>query len=152
LNEFKDVSIKDCNSNIRKIINEHYHTSCAKKLHNSTLELIANASFLRYIDTPEKNRTLMRVVYGLQDLEADIEFVAPAQREIDSYVENGIPVYAYSFSYFPKSPIYEEDQKKYTIFGHETVKVKRKELQIRRLFPIILFVFNLLEIFQLLFL
>ncbi|VDK69598.1 unnamed protein product [Litomosoides sigmodontis] len=132
LNEFKNISIEDCNNNIRKIINEHYHTGCAKKLHNSTLEVIANASFLRYIDTPDKNRTLMRVVYGLQDLEADIEFVAPAQREIDSYVENDIPVYAYSFSYFPKSPIYEEEQKKYTIFGEEAIKVTRKELQIRR--------------------
>lgn len=49
LNEFKNISIKDCNDNIRKIINEHYHTGCAKKLHNSTLELITNATFLRYI-------------------------------------------------------------------------------------------------------
>ncbi|MCP9262876.1 Acetylcholinesterase [Dirofilaria immitis] len=108
LHQFKDISIENCNRNIRKIINE------------------------QYIDTPENNRTLMRVVYGLQDLEADIEFVAPAQREIDGYVENGIPVYAYSFRYFPKSPIYEEDQKVFTIFGRETIKVKRKELQIRR--------------------
>ncbi|EFO12699.1 hypothetical protein LOAG_15834, partial [Loa loa] len=66
-------------------------------------------------------------------LEADIQFVAPAQREIDAYVMNGIPVYAYSFNYFPKSAIYEEEQKKYSIFGQETLKVKRKELQIRRL-------------------
>ncbi|VDK89069.1 unnamed protein product, partial [Onchocerca ochengi] len=138
LNEFKDVSIEECNRNIRKIINEQYHTSCAKKLHESTLEIVANATFLRYLDTPENNRTLMRVLYGLQDLEADIEFVAPAQREIDGYVENGIPVYAYSFQYFPKSPIYEEDQKMFPIFGREALKVKRKELQIERMLRVIL--------------
>lgn len=75
-------------------------------------------------------------------LEADIEFVAPAQREIDAYVENGLPVYAYSFNYFPKSPIYEEEEKKYTIFGQETIKVKRKELHIRRMFWIVLVYFK----------
>lgn len=56
--------------------------------------------------------------------------MAPAQKEIDAYVANGIPVYAYSFDYFPRSPIYEEDHKIYTIFGRNSVKIVRKELQI----------------------
>ncbi|VDK46246.1 unnamed protein product [Gongylonema pulchrum] len=132
LNRFEEVSVEECNRNIRKIIDEHYHSSCAQRLHNSTLELISNATFLRYLDSPEGNRSLLRVIFGLQDLEADIEFVAPAQREIDSYVANGLPVYAYSFDYFPKSPIYEEERKMFTIFGQESVKVVRKELQIPR--------------------
>lgn len=41
-------------------------------------------------------------------MEADIEFVAPCQREIDAYVQNNVTVYAYSFDYIPKSPIFEE--------------------------------------------
>ena len=43
-------------------------------------------------------------------MEADIEFVAPAQVEIDSYAANGLPVYVYSFNYLPESHIYEEVQ------------------------------------------
>lgn len=41
-------------------------------------------------------------------MEADIEFVAPCQKEINAYVANGVPVFAYSFDYVPQSPIYEE--------------------------------------------
>lgn len=132
LNRYKNLSVADCNKSVRKVIDEHYHSSCAQKLHNSTLELISNSAFLRYIDSPEGNRSLPHIVFGLQDLEADIEFVAPAQREIDGYVANNLPVYAYSFDYFPTSPVYEEERKMFTIFGHESVKVVRKELQITR--------------------
>uniref|UniRef100_A0A0K0DD19 COesterase domain-containing protein n=1 Tax=Angiostrongylus cantonensis TaxID=6313 RepID=A0A0K0DD19_ANGCA len=60
-------------------------------------------------------------------MEADIEFVAPCQREIDGYVENNVTVYAYSFDYFPKSPIFEEERKTFTLFGKEPVTILRKD-------------------------
>ncbi|KHN74908.1 Acetylcholinesterase [Toxocara canis] len=126
---YGNVTREDCNESVRKIINGQYHSSSSHRLHNSTLELIANATFLRYVDTPDADWSLPRIVSRLQDLEADIEFVAPAQREIDAYVENGIPVYAYSFDYVPRSPIYEEERRSYTIFGSDILKVTKKETQ-----------------------
>ena len=61
-------------------------------------------------------------------MEADIEFVAPCQREISAYVENDQPVYAYSFDYVPDGPIYEEDKKTFSLFGKDPVAIQRKEL------------------------
>lgn len=69
------------------------------------------------------------IIFHNLQLEADIEFVAPAQREIDAYVENGLSVYAYSFDYMPRSPIYEEERKSYSIFGNNVLKVVRKGTQ-----------------------
>uniref|UniRef100_A0A914ZDY6 Carboxylesterase type B domain-containing protein n=1 Tax=Parascaris univalens TaxID=6257 RepID=A0A914ZDY6_PARUN len=126
---FGNVTKEDCVKSVRKIINEQYHMGSAHRLHDSTLELIANATFLRYIDSPTDDWRMPRIVSRLQDLEADIEFVAPAQREIDAYVENGLTVYAYSFDYMPRSPIYEEERKSYSIFGNNVLKVVREGTQ-----------------------
>lgn len=45
---FGNVTKEDCVKSVRKIINEQYHTGSAHRLHDSTLELIANATFLRW--------------------------------------------------------------------------------------------------------
>lgn len=58
-------------------------------------------------------------------MEADIEFVAPCQKEIDAYVRKGLPVFAYSFDYVPSSPISEEEKRHFKLFGPNAIKVKR---------------------------
>lgn len=60
-------------------------------------------------------------------MEADIEFVAPCQREIDAYAANGVNVFAYSFDYFPKGGIVEEEKRNYELFGELPITVLRKE-------------------------
>ncbi|KIH60159.1 hypothetical protein ANCDUO_09595 [Ancylostoma duodenale] len=60
-------------------------------------------------------------------MEADIEFVAPCQREIDAYIQNNMTVFAYSFDYIPESPIFEEEKKTFNLFGRDPVTILRKD-------------------------
>lgn len=61
------------------------------------------------------------------EMEADIEFVSPCEREISVYTEKNVEVYAYSFDFMPTSPIYEEDRKIFSLFGKESVDIVRKD-------------------------
>ena len=61
-------------------------------------------------------------------MESDIEFVAPAQKEIDAYVQNGLPVYAYSFDYAPEFTVHEIQQKTFPLFGKKDLVVNRTVL------------------------
>uniref|UniRef100_A0A915LGN7 Carboxylesterase type B domain-containing protein n=1 Tax=Meloidogyne javanica TaxID=6303 RepID=A0A915LGN7_MELJA len=54
------------------------------------------------------------VVARLQDLESDVEFVAPCQSEVEAYALNGVPVFAYSFDYVPKGSVIEDDRRFYS--------------------------------------
>lgn len=65
-------------------------------------------------------------------MEADIEFVAPAQVEIDSYAANGLPVYVYSFNYLPESHIYEEVQLFSTIIFEKCILGEENLQSIRK--------------------
>ncbi|KAJ1355017.1 hypothetical protein KIN20_012127 [Parelaphostrongylus tenuis] len=108
-----------------RTIESSFHETSAVKLSNSTLYLITNASFVRYIgDAPDTFKT-SRVVPAILTMKADIDFVAPCQREIDGYVKNNVTVYAYSFDYFPESPIFDEEQK--GVLGKEIVITLQKD-------------------------
>nr|CAD2170005.1 unnamed protein product [Meloidogyne enterolobii] len=67
------------------------------------------------------------VVARLQDLESDVEFVAPCQSEVEAYALNGVPVFAYSFDYVPKGSVIEDDRRFYSMFGNAPVGLKRKD-------------------------
>ncbi|VDM59419.1 unnamed protein product [Angiostrongylus costaricensis] len=118
LHRKSSLTARESGESVFRIIESSFHDTSPVKLSNSTLHL----------------------------MEADIEFVAPCQREIDGYVENNVTVYAYSFDYFPKSPIFEEvtkaskrpntltiyyqliqERKAFTLFGKEPVTIFRKD-------------------------
>ncbi|KAF8386765.1 hypothetical protein PRIPAC_75907 [Pristionchus pacificus] len=111
-----------------KVIDTSFHQSVKDKLTNSTLLLLSNASFVRYMDDPTGQYATANVVTALQKvMEADIEFVAPCHREISAYQSKGIPVFAYSFDYLPESPIYEEEKKIFSLFGKQPIDIVRKD-------------------------
>lgn len=58
-------------------------------------------------------------------MESDIDFVAPAQKEIEAYVSNGLPVHAFSFDYVSETPMFETVKKSYSLFGDKTLAVNR---------------------------
>ena len=60
--------------------------------------------------------SLFDVVLRLQDLESDLEFVAPCQTELEAYAANGLDAFVYSFDYVPQNLI-EEEKRYYEIFG-----------------------------------
>uniref|UniRef100_A0A1I7XGJ2 COesterase domain-containing protein n=1 Tax=Heterorhabditis bacteriophora TaxID=37862 RepID=A0A1I7XGJ2_HETBA len=120
------LTAEESAESVFRIIEGSFHDTTIEKLSNATLHLVANASFVRYIDDPSNTFETSRVVSALQKMEADIEFVSPCQKEIDAYVQKGIQVYAYSFDYVPESPIYEE-KKTFGLFGKEPVTVMRKD-------------------------
>ncbi|VDN08469.1 unnamed protein product [Thelazia callipaeda] len=51
LNQFRNIEQNQISKSIRRIIDERYQPSCAQRLHDSTLELIAISSFFRYLLT-----------------------------------------------------------------------------------------------------
>ncbi|KAK6743637.1 hypothetical protein RB195_010742 [Necator americanus] len=121
------LTAEESAESVFRIVEGSFHDTSATKLSNSTLYLVANASFVRYIDDPTNTFETSRVVSALQMMEADIEFVAPCQREIDAYVQNNLTVYAYSFDYIPESPIFEEEKKVFDLFGKDPVTIVRKD-------------------------
>ncbi|VDL70649.1 unnamed protein product [Nippostrongylus brasiliensis] len=135
LHRKSSLTAEEAGESVFRIVEGSFHDTSPVKLSNSTLHLVANASFVRYIDDPSNTYETSRVVSALQTMEADIEFVAPCQREIDGYIYNNVTVYAYSFDYIPKSPIYEEEKKTFSLFGHTPVTITRKDqtLQDRKL-------------------
>ena len=66
-----------------------------------------------------------KVILNKFQLEADIEFVSPCQKEIEAYVANDVDVFAYSFDYMPRGPLVEEEHWHYTLFGDTPVTVKK---------------------------
>ncbi|CAI4233294.1 unnamed protein product [Auanema sp. JU1783] len=123
-----DMTAEESAESVFRIVEGSFHCTSSQKLTNATLHLIANASFVRYIDDPTNTFATSRVVSALQEMEADIEFVAPCQREVDGYAENNVTVYAYSFDYIPESPIYEEEKKVVGMFGKEPIIILRKDM------------------------
>ncbi|CAD6189269.1 unnamed protein product [Caenorhabditis auriculariae] len=106
---------------VYRIIDGSFHEGSSEKLSESTLMLIANATFVRYLEHPSKSYSTVRVVSDLQKVESDIEFVAPCQKEVSAYAEKSVPVYLYSFDYVPENPIYEEESKQYELFGEKPI-------------------------------
>ncbi len=48
-------------------------------------------------------------------------------REAGAYAKNGIPVYLYSFDHVPSTPVFEEELRRYDLFGSiQTVKFTRQ--------------------------
>jgi hypothetical protein len=114
---------------VRKIVEHAFANTLTHRMTNSTMDLVANATFLRYMRDVEFDYDMPAVVARLQDLESDVEFVAPCQLEVDAYATNGIPVYAYSFDYTPKGEIVEEDKRYFGLFGENAVGIKRRDRQ-----------------------
>uniref|UniRef100_A0A914Y6W7 Carboxylesterase type B domain-containing protein n=1 Tax=Panagrolaimus superbus TaxID=310955 RepID=A0A914Y6W7_9BILA len=114
-----------CEESVRKIIENAFLARLPYKVGNATIELISNATFLRYLEDIHINYEMPEVVKKLQNLEADIEFVSPCQKEIEAYVLNGVDVFVYSFDYMPRGPLIEEEHWHYTLFGDTPVTVKR---------------------------
>ncbi|CAP25619.1 Protein CBG05033 [Caenorhabditis briggsae] len=117
----------DVEEQVYRIIDNSFHETASEKLANSTIQLIANATIVRYLETPNSEFNADQAVGALQKLESDIEFVAPCEREVSAYVERGVPVYLYSFDYIPKSPILESERKIYSLFGTKPVETRRTE-------------------------
>uniref|UniRef100_A0A1I7TJ83 G_PROTEIN_RECEP_F1_2 domain-containing protein n=1 Tax=Caenorhabditis tropicalis TaxID=1561998 RepID=A0A1I7TJ83_9PELO len=117
----------DVEEQVYRIIDNSFHETASEKLANSTIQLIANATIVRYLETPSNEFNADQVVGALQKLESDLEFVAPCEREVSAYVERGVPVYLYSFDYVTKSPILESERKIYSLFGTKPVEMKRTE-------------------------
>lgn len=61
-------------------------------------------------------------------MEADIEFVAPMQAEIDAYASNNVDVYAYVFDYVPQQPVHEEETGVYDLFGQRMQLAAKRRL------------------------
>uniref|UniRef100_A0A7E4V895 COesterase domain-containing protein n=1 Tax=Panagrellus redivivus TaxID=6233 RepID=A0A7E4V895_PANRE len=124
--KFENLTKAQCEDSVRKIIENAYVARLPYKVQNATIDLIANTTYLRYIDDVNINYEMPEIVQRLQNLEADIEFVSPCQREIEAYVANDIDVFAYSFDYMPRGPLIEEEHWYYTLFGDTPVALKRK--------------------------
>ncbi|KAK0404310.1 hypothetical protein QR680_017390 [Steinernema hermaphroditum] len=112
---------------VRKIIENVFMARLPHRVSNSTIDLISNVTVLRYIDDTKNDLRMPAVVTKLQNLEADIEFVSPCQKEIDAYVANGVDVFVYSFDYVPQGTIVEEEFRWFSMFGNNTVAIKRNE-------------------------
>ncbi|KAF7639695.1 COesterase domain-containing protein [Meloidogyne graminicola] len=128
---YSNLSRSQVEESVRKIIENAFAETLSHRISNSTIDLISNATFLRYIQDLEINYEMPTVVGRLQDLESDVEFVSPCQNEIDAYVMNGIPVFAYSFDYIPKGSIIEDDRRFYSMFGNSPVGLKRKDQHLK---------------------
>lgn len=122
-----ELTRKEVDEQVFRIIDSSFHETATNKLSNSTLHLLANSSFIRYLDHPSKTFFTTRVVSSLQKLESDIEFVAPCHREINAYAEKQIPVYLYTFDYVPEGAIQETESKIYSLFGKVPVSITRTE-------------------------
>ncbi|VDD91487.1 unnamed protein product, partial [Enterobius vermicularis] len=87
--------------------------------------------FHRYqnVSGEERKRSVWRVIdehyHAGSEMESDIDFVAPAQKEIEAYVSNGLPVHAFSFDYVSETPMFETVKKSYSLFGDKTLAVNR---------------------------
>ncbi|CAI5454495.1 unnamed protein product [Caenorhabditis angaria] len=120
----------DVSEQIYRIIDNNFHETTSEKMSNSTVQLLANATLIRYtpyLSEPSKGFNANQVVGALQKIESDIEFVAPCQREIEAYAERGVKVFAYSFDYVPMDTIYETERKVFALFGDKAVEIKRTE-------------------------
>uniref|UniRef100_A0A914BVG4 Carboxylesterase type B domain-containing protein n=1 Tax=Acrobeloides nanus TaxID=290746 RepID=A0A914BVG4_9BILA len=124
---YENVSKEQCEESVRKIVESAYVQGLPMKLPNSTIDLISNATYMRYMNDIDFSYEMPEVVYRLQSLESDVEFVAPCQREINAYVERGVDVFAYTFDYMPKGTIIEEEKRYYGLFGDTTITVRRSE-------------------------
>ena len=94
---------------------------------NATVDLITNATLLRYMNDVEFAYDLPDVVVRLQDLEADIEFVSPCQVEIEAYAAAGVDVFVYSFDHVPRGVLVEEERRYFSMFGDNSVSITRKD-------------------------
>ncbi|CAD5228856.1 unnamed protein product [Bursaphelenchus okinawaensis] len=124
---YENMSRSKAEEAVKKLVYNSYASRLPAKVPNATLNLISNATFLRYMQDVDFNFDMPGVVARLQDLEADIEFVAPCQSEVDGYVKNGLDVFAYSFDYIPKGNIVEVDKRFYELFGDNQVTVTKKD-------------------------
>ncbi|VDM70294.1 unnamed protein product [Strongylus vulgaris] len=60
------LTAEESGESVFRIIEGSFHDTSATKLSNSTLHLVANASFVRYIDDPSNTYETSRVVSALQ--------------------------------------------------------------------------------------
>ncbi|TKR80858.1 hypothetical protein L596_014850 [Steinernema carpocapsae] len=112
---------------VRRIIENVFMARLPHRVSNSTIDLISNVTVLRYIDDTKSDLRMPSVVTKLQNLEADIEFVSPCQKEVDAYAENDVDVFLYSFDYVPQGTVVEEEFRWFSMFGNNTVAIKRNE-------------------------
>uniref|UniRef100_A0A183CF31 COesterase domain-containing protein n=1 Tax=Globodera pallida TaxID=36090 RepID=A0A183CF31_GLOPA len=112
---------------VRRIVENAFANTLTSRMTNSTVDLVANATFLRYMQDVEFAYDMPGVVARLQDLESDVEFVAPCQAEVDTYMANGVPVFVYSFDFVPRGDVVEEDRRFYAMFGERPVGVRRRD-------------------------
>ncbi|CAB3399435.1 unnamed protein product [Caenorhabditis bovis] len=112
---------------VYRVIDNSFHESASEKLSNSTIQLLANATMVRYVEKAKSGFPANHVVSSLQKLESDIEFVAPCHREVAGYAKQGLPVFLYSFDYVPEGKIIETEKKIYRLFGDNPIEMKRTE-------------------------
>ncbi|KAI6182002.1 Hydrolase [Aphelenchoides fujianensis] len=127
LYRFENLSRPAVEGAVRKLIETSYAARLPYKITNATINLIANATFLRYMQDVDFFYDMPGVVSRLQDLESDIEFVSPCQTEVEMYAANGLDTFVYSFDYMPKGTLVEEEKRYFEIFGDNPVTIVRKE-------------------------
>uniref|UniRef100_A0A915E1J9 Carboxylesterase type B domain-containing protein n=1 Tax=Ditylenchus dipsaci TaxID=166011 RepID=A0A915E1J9_9BILA len=126
---YTNISHAHVEESVRKIIESAYVARLPGKVSNATVDLISNATFLRYMNDVDFHFDMPGVVIRLQDLEADIEFVAPCQAEVEAYARAGQSnVFVYSFDYIPRGSLIEEDKRFYSMFGDNSVLITRKDM------------------------
>ncbi|KAI6210836.1 Hydrolase [Aphelenchoides besseyi] len=127
---FENLSRPVVEGAVRKLIETSYSARLSHKITNATINLISNATFLRYMQDVDFYFDMPGVVSRLQELESDIEFVSPCQTEVENYAANGLDTFVYSFDYMPKGSLIEEEKRYYEIFGDNPVTVIRKEISV----------------------
>uniref|UniRef100_A0A0N5AKE3 COesterase domain-containing protein n=1 Tax=Syphacia muris TaxID=451379 RepID=A0A0N5AKE3_9BILA len=122
---FQNVSDAERRHKVWQVVEEHYHSASENLLSNSTLDLISTLAYMRYFGSGKEYLPTNIVVAKLQKMQSDIDFIAAAQKEIEAYMSNEVPVYAFSFDYMSKTPVYETVSKSFSLFGNKTLSVSR---------------------------
>ncbi|KAL3122269.1 hypothetical protein niasHT_000100 [Heterodera trifolii] len=124
---YVNYSREQVESAVRRIVENGFANTLSARMTNSTVDLVANATFLRYMQDVDFAYDMPGVVARLQDLESDVEFVAPCQAEVNAYVASGVPAFVYSFDFVPRGDVVEEDRRFYPMFGERSVGVRRRD-------------------------
>lgn len=65
---YENVSKEQCEESVRKIVESAYVQGLPMKLSNSTIDLISNATYMRYMNDIDFSYEMPEVVYRLQNV------------------------------------------------------------------------------------
>ncbi|KAI1712156.1 carboxylesterase family domain-containing protein [Ditylenchus destructor] len=115
---YTNLTLPQVEEAVRKVIESAYVARLPVKVSNSTIDLISNATFLRYMeDVDFKVYDMPGVVTRLQDCVLFKAYMRAGQSNL----------FVYSFDYFPRGTLVEEEKRFYSMFGDNTVSINRKD-------------------------